>query len=117
MRQKQDSNLKKEYRRQRRIIRILFHNFGNDERFRPLIKRIVTTNWGQLNFIEEYEKMIAWCAINHIKIATVLRYNNWIKNITKWHNDKTLTDLEKYERTKTRKLLDTRDHTPDKNRN
>ncbi|MCP3684600.1 MAG: hypothetical protein GY861_18185 [bacterium] len=115
MRQKQDSNSKrieeqKEKKRKRMTERRLLKKFKTNKNFRPLIKRIVETNWGKVDFFEEYDMMLAWCGQKNLRVITVLRYHNWIKNHAKWKAAKELPikDLESYERRKTRELLDSR---------
>lgn len=98
-------------KQKRRIVRRLCELFKVGENSVPLIKKIVETGYGKVRFGDEYIEMLAWCDLNKQK-PTHLRYNNWIKKRMQWDKEKrdntkdTNFDLDKYERDKTKRLLE-----------
>lgn len=105
----QDRKLSPKYLERRQTKRFLQRKFGKSKKYLPLLNRLLDRGIGKVNMMEEYDKMLAWCAVNRITKITILRYNNWIKNHFKWADERSQSDLEKYEREKTKKLLDSRD--------
>jgi len=119
MRQKSDFNSEEKFeewktrKRQRSVRRSLLRKFKNSKKSIPLMKRIVQTSWGKVDFFEEYDKMLAWCGLKKIRVITVLRYNNWIKNHVKWKAEKDAKhnvnkDIETYEREKSKSILESK---------
>lgn len=94
-------------RRRRILLKKLRRRFGEGQGHIPLLKRIILLANGDLDLIEEYEKMLDWCTSKH-KNPSVRRFLNWIKNTIKWKEEKKGNedfDLDTYERQKLQQQL------------
>ena len=93
--------------KKRMIIRTLFRSFDENERRLPLLTRIVESGWNNVDLLEQYDEMIAWCSDHGTKKASMMRYYNWIKRALEWKKNKesSKSSLEEKERAETKEFL------------
>jgi hypothetical protein len=64
------------------------------------LRILIVKNYSEkIDLVEEYIKMVAWCATKH-KTPSIMRYNNWIKRSIQFKDQRrgvSMTDLDELE--------------------